>query len=662
MTVSLQTIGELCLRIDGAPVSLPRSKAVRALLVYVALAPRPVHRDKLCELFFSRTADPRASLRWALSKVRAALGGASAVLLADRDTVHVDHDSLEVDILTLRRWSHENSTVSSGDLTQTALGEPALADIRLDSSPEFEAWRIAAAGEAIQVQKKVLNLVLASSDLAPDVQIELSAKLAALDPSDPQGHAAQCACLQRHGRSREARQIFDNARRLLTEYGSDDQLVAAWRRQGADLETEKAGETITNSDSQVQLTADILSRPAIAVPPFQDLNPTDENEHLADSLALEIIAGLSAWRLLPVISHNSTQRFKNASGTASEVGQAVGARYVLAGSLRRAGSRIRLSVELVDARHNQQLWSNRFDCHMDDIFEVEDELVARVVQSVMPQIETAERQRLLRKRPEDYDAWDLAMRAHWLANMGGADAYDEAIVLARKAARLDPGFGLPHVIIAFVRFQQAMKGWSLRADLPFREVFRATLDAAGEALQIDPGSWMAHALTGVGELWTNRRHEKAAEHLDRAIKLNPSGSWSYHFGGCIQGFCGRLDDARFNQEQLFRLDPVYPYTAVVEADLALWNMLDGNLDAAETHIGRSQDADPDYVRGVQRLVVLHGLKGDKSAAEPAVQRLAKLSPPLDHTYLAASYPFKNPEHSKIFSEGLRRAGVNIAET
>jgi tetratricopeptide (TPR) repeat protein len=200
-----------------------------------------------------------------------------------------------------------------------------------------------------------------------------------------------------------------------------------------------------------------------------------------------------------------------------------------------------------------------------------------------------------------------------------------------------------------------MMGWSLNP----RTAFANTLDAARMALSVDNGAWMAHALAGVGELWTNRHYDKALAHLCNALCLNPSASWSYHFCGCISGFAGDLAAARFNQEQVFRVDPAYPYTAVVQADLALWAMLAGRLDDAVVHINKSLEWDPSYFRGAQRLVALHGLRGDREAASQAIGRLAKLGLSFDQSYVDASYPFRNSDHRTIFLAGLSQAGLNL---
>lgn len=658
MQARLKIIGELELWAAGEPRDLPRSKIARALLAYLALSRRPVARERLCELFCAQTADPRAALRWALSKLREALGPAADALTGDRETVGVDASRLDVDMAELRRLLSATGGAPE-KLLAIASGEQALAGARLPRNGEYEAWRLAIAGEALQLQKKALARALLADGLDIEERLRVAARLAEIDPADPDGQIARLEQLMLAGRKREAQQHVENARRILSEFGGEDRLIAAWRRLSAPAEP--APETEPEPEQQMALTQAVMARPAVAVLPFVELDADATDDYLADGVATEVIAGLSAWRLFPVISRNSSFLYKPEDGSASAFGRRIGARYVLTGAIRRAGHKLRLSVELLDSEQDQQVWSSRLDGDLGDVFELEDALVARIVQSVTPELETAERQRILRKRPEDLDAWDLALKAHWLANLGRAEAYEEAILLAKKAARLDPGFSLPHSLIAFIRFQQAMHGWTGRTDLPFREVFRATLDAARAALEIDPGSWMAHALSGVGELWTNRSHLRAADHLDRAIKLNPSGSWAYHFSGCIRGFNGELDTARFNQAQVFKVDPAYPYAAVVEADLGLWNLLDGDLEAAGGHLERSLSYNQVYGRGLQRAISLRGLTGEREAASEAMHRLSQTSPGLDRAYIETSYPFRKPEHLERFLEGFRRAGVNLAE-
>jgi TolB-like protein len=405
-----------------------------------------------------------------------------------------------------------------------------------------------------------------------------------------------------------------------------------------------------------RLSSQVMARPAILVLPWANASDDAGLDYLADGLSEGLIAALSAWRWFPVISRNTAFRYRSPDTLTRDIGRQTGARYLLTGSLRRLGTKMRVSVALIDAEADQEIWSGRFDREFWDLASLEDELAAKIVQVVEPEIWATEVQRILRKLPQTMTAWDKALRASWHINRATAEDYDAADRLAAEAAEDDPGWSLPPSLIAFVKFQRAMMGWSQSP----RTAFADTLHTARTALAVDNGAWMAHALAGVGELWTNSHYDKALAHLHHAISLNPSASWSYHFCGCISGFAGDLAAARFNQNQVFRVDPAYPYTAVVQADLALWAMLDGHLDEAVVHINRSLEWDPNYFRGIQRLVALHGLRGDREAASHAVSRLARSGLSFDQAYVGASYPFRNDDHRAIFLNGLRRAGLNLA--
>lgn len=246
------------------------------------------------------------------------------------------------------------------------------------------------------------------------------------------------------------------------------------------------------------------------------------------------------------------------------------------------------------------------------------------------------------------------MRASWLMGQGAQADFAEAERLAACAIERAPDWTLPHTLIAQAKFQQAMLGFSA-ADAS--TAFSETLVAARKALEIDHGSWIAHALTAVGELWTNGDHERALLHVKRAISLNPSAPVNYHFCGCIMGFSGDPTAARLYQQRLFRLDPTYPYGAVIEADLGLWHMMDNDFPEAAARLARSRRWDPRYGRALQRQIALCGLTGEHEAARAAAQQLRALNLPLSVDLIASTYPFRNPDHGAIFADGLRRSGV-----
>ncbi|MEX2631561.1 MAG: winged helix-turn-helix domain-containing protein [Tistlia sp.] len=410
------------------------------------------------------------------------------------------------------------------------------------------------------------------------------------------------------------------------------------------------------SASAEQVAGTVMQRPAIAVMPFHDTTDGAGSSYLADGVTEEVIAELSAWRLFPVISRNTAFRYRGSALSAPELGRAVGARYLLTGSLQRAGGRLKLSAALIDAEADRELWSGRFLRALDEVFLLQEELAQAVVGTLEPQLRDAELQRILRKSPDDLTAWDLVMRAVWHANRTSPSDYETAERLAGKAAELEPDWYCPYALIAFVKFQQAMRDWS-KSDT--RTAFAETLAAARRALDVDGNSWLAHALAGVGELWTNQHYERALDHVNRAIQLNPSACWTYHFGGCIAGFSGLLDIAMTQQRRVYKVDPAYPYTATIESDLALWTLLQGRLGEAERHLDRSLQWDPAYGRALQRLVAFGGLAGRREVSDRGLARLAELGLPMDRAGLIASYPFREVSHRETFFDGLRRAGVNL---
>ncbi len=400
--------------------------------------------------------------------------------------------------------------------------------------------------------------------------------------------------------------------------------------------------------------AQMMARPAIAVLPFVNLD--DSHAHVADGLTDDIIAALSAWRWFPVMSRNAVYHRNDPSIPPAERGRQLGARYVLSGTVQLAGTRMKVRASLTDAESGLVLRADSLVREMDELFTLEDELAREIVGVLEPELQTAERQRVMRKPPESLTAWDLAMQASWHMHRNTAQDYRLAEQLARQAAERDPSWSHPYTLIAFVKFQQAMHSGSA---IYLGEGLDASKSAARAALDIDSRAWIAHALFGVAELWTSKNHGRALSHLRTALDLNPSANWTHHFHGCVAGYAGHLSDAQASSARTFRVDPHYAYTAIVKADLALWAMLDGRLDDAERLIGESLAWDPKYGRGMQRLAAIHGLQGNRDKARDAVKRLVELGHPSSGDYFLASYPFLREDHRETFLTGLRQAGIKV---
>lgn len=454
-----------------------------------------------------------------------------------------------------------------------------------------------------------------------------------------------------------------DARKAIGDDGTTQKFIKTVQRRGlrfvGEVEASNSvtsatlpGEAVSNAAEQT----DAFARPAVAVLKFEDTSGEGQSSQLETAITDELVAALSAWRYFPVISRQSTARVNAPEMSAQEIGTLLSARYLVHGTFRRAGNRLKIQVALTDTDLNTQIWSDSLACDIDELFEVEEEIAGQIASIVSPELERAEARRILRKPPGDMTVWELTMRAASLLSNGKRGDFVEADRLARDAAERAPHWVLPYTLIATAQFQMAMANFSSSDSA---SAFAPTLEAARRALDIDRSAWIAHALTAVGELWTNKNHEMALLHVERAIELNPSAGMNYHFGGCITGFSGNPEKARSYQERLFRVDPTYPYRAVIEADLGLWHMLDKQFDKANERLRLSQSCDPYYGRALQRRVALSGLTGDRDEALQAARKLSEMGLPLDYKTIASSYPFLKEEHSELFLDGLRRSGVNL---
>ncbi len=402
---------------------------------------------------------------------------------------------------------------------------------------------------------------------------------------------------------------------------------------------------------------EVLARPVIAVLPFETESGRPEDAYFVEGVAEDLIGELSSWRWFPILSRNSSFDRSRAGLSACARAASLGARYALTGRWSRAGDEARLAVELLDTATDTQIWSASFSSTTAGLPELQTRIASGVFQKIAPELTSAETRRVLRKRPEDLTAWDMTLKGLWHIHRGTPQDFTQALELLDAATRIDPGFALPWTMIALARFELALKGWTGGRAGTIRDVFRDMLSAATTATELDPSAWMGHALMSAGELWTNFAFPRARRHADRAIELNPSASMAYHFSGCIYGFAGDLESAIATQSHVYRVDPGYAHADVVEADLGLWSLLSGDVDASRRHLESALALNPGNVRARQRLIALAGTVGDDELARTAVSSLRASGGVLDHNYLRASYPFQAADHAEAFHSALDRAGM-----
>ena len=390
-------------------------------------------------------------------------------------------------------------------------------------------------------------------------------------------------------------------------------------------------------------------RPSIAVLPFANLSGDPEQEYFVDGVVEDIITGLSRIKWLFVIARNSSFAYKGKSPDIRQVGRELGVRYVLEGSLRKLGPRVRITAQLIDASSAAHVWAERYDRAIDDIFELQDEITANVVGAIEPSLRQAEIERAKRKRPDSLDAYDLYLRAMPLAATAMPEDADKALQLLERAVALDPEYAVAHALIAWCHEQRYLRGGlhaetRAAASLHARAAIAAGIDDA-------PALAMAGFTIGVVE----HDYETAIDAIDRSLALSPSSALALGFSSIIRAWKG--DDATSirHAQTGIRLSPYDPLIYLPYVGLTYAYYFTGRFDEALTAAGRASQANPRFsVPCIFQTAALASL-GRLTEAAASARRLLELEPSF-RIGLISSYS-SNKERLATLADALRRAGL-----
>jgi adenylate cyclase len=302
----------------------------------------------------------------------------------------------------------------------------------------------------------------------------------------------------------------------------------------------------------------VLERPAVAVLPFDSMGGDSEQGYFADGLTEDLITALSLWRWFPVVARNSTLVYKSCPTRIQQIAAELGVRYLVEGAVRKSGERVRVSVQLIDAKTGHHLWAEKYDRNLTDVFAVLDEITQQIAAAIVPELETAERRRASAKPPRNLDAWDCWQRGMACKNELTRDAFFRAKEMFERAITLDPTFAQPHTWLAWLH----QDDYDELFISPREEALANWLSEAQRAIALDRNDAWAHVALGLGLRCAGRLDEAIAA-LQEAIEINPSHSFAYATLGGALGAAGLVEQGISMTEKGIRLNPRDPMLSFI---------------------------------------------------------------------------------------------------
>jgi TolB-like protein/Tfp pilus assembly protein PilF len=624
---------------DGKPLSLPTRKD-RLLLAYLALASgRPVTRERLAGLLWADRAEAQArdSLKQSLAALRQALRQAGVdPLRSDRETVVLELDRLEVDAIAFAALATGPSGL--GRAAQLYRGE--LLEGLEGLGAEFEAWlaaeRMRLADLAVSVVEQ-LALTATASGVSEEA-VALGRRLLPRDPLREPVYRALMRLAIAKGERAEALKLYAACRDALKRdlgIAPDAKTEELYRDILADrpLPVSSQPEPARPSD-----------RAGIAVLPFVNLGGDPTETYFSDGVTEDIITELSRFRSLFVIARHSSFAFRGEAMEVAEIARKLGVQYVVEGSVRKAGNRIRIAVQLIDATNAAHLWAERYDRDLADIFAVQDEVVRTIVATIAGRVEIAGAAVARRKPPESLVAYDYVLRGIEQLNLEGDAHNAEALRLFQKAVETDPHYAVAHAYVALAIWLQ----WTTN-QIP-AELDRA-LASAREAYALDPNDGRVHRI--LGGIHAHLHHFDRAEfHCERSLALNPNDPLAALFQAGLLRWLGRPKEGIEWVRRAMRLNPYHPNW--------YWNSLGRILHSA----GLYAEALDAYGRISERpsfyhayVAACHAELGEMEEARAHAKLALEARPDFTVSSWAQRLPYKHEADLQRFLNGFRKAGL-----
>ena len=408
---------------------------------------------------------------------------------------------------------------------------------------------------------------------------------------------------------------------------------------------------VKSATAQPQPALPLPEKPSIAVLAFQNMSGDPEQEYFADGMVEEITAALCRVRDFFVIARNSAFSYKGRAVPLQQVSRELGVRYLIEGSVRKAGNHVRVTAQLIDGTSDTHLWADKYDGAITDIFDLQDRITASVVGAIQPSVRSAEIERSRRKRPESLDAYDLVLRAYpnvWSLERA---ANAEALKLLYQATAIEPDYSLALSLTAWCHAQQVVYNWAVEPASARTEALRLAqmaVTTSGEDPTILTVLGAAYAIV--------HKHSVAARLLEKALALDPNSAWAWNRSGWLQTYLGNPDISIDHFERALRLSPFDPLNFNAYIGIGGAHFAAGRYDDAALWIEKGLIDRPGATWAYRELVAAYTLLGRDSDARAGLLRLINDYPDLTVSKVLSALVYPQPMLDRI-AEGLRKAGM-----
>ena len=392
-------------------------------------------------------------------------------------------------------------------------------------------------------------------------------------------------------------------------------------------------------------------KPSIAVLPFVNMSGDPEQEYLSDGITEDIITALSRLHWFLVIARNSTFVYKGRSVDVKQVGRELGVRYVLEGSVRKSGNRVRITAQLVDAISGTHHWAQKFDRELTDIFELQDDITQSVTAAIEPKLVAAEGARSQSRSPQDLSAWDLVTRA--MAHYGRMTTSESEIAIKtlRSTVQKYPDYGPAHSLLAFALLVSGSVGWT-----PESDEYSYAGELARRAALLDNEDPWAHLALGY-LAFTKRQTDETIREYRRALELNPNFATAYGYLGWALAFDGQSEEAIRYFELALRMSPHDPLKAFFYSGTGVAHYMAYRYDEAVEWARNAIRERPGFTAGRRMLCASLAQAERTDEANEEMATLRRLQPNLSITWIEQHVPY-TARAMPHFIEGMRKAGLD----